>query len=142
MHVLHKSIWHAITHDNAAEFKIINGAKAECILQTVNITPHTNFCFKFPELPGVHTPESISQLRDVIDLDKVIVISGFGEVRPWGSSHMRWEMEAKGHLTLEGCIEMAWMIGYFKLLTVISRRALFTWAGLMRRLVHMKVTSL
>src|SRR5258708_29691462 len=23
-----------------------------------------NFCFKFPELPGAHTPESISQLCD------------------------------------------------------------------------------
>jgi len=23
-------------------------------------------------------------------------------------------MEAKGHLTLEGCIEMAWMMGYIK----------------------------
>jgi hypothetical protein len=30
------------------------------------------------------------------------------------SSRTRWEMEAKGHLTLEGCIEMAWMMGYIK----------------------------
>ncbi len=142
VHVLHKSIWHVITHDNATEFKIINGAEAERVLQTVNITPHANFRFEFPELPGAHTPESISQLHDVVDLNKVIVISGFGEVGPWGFSHTRWEMEAKGHLTLEGCIKMVWMIGYFKLLTVISRRALFTWAGLTRRLVHMKVTSL
>ncbi len=82
MHVLHKSIWHVIAHDNATEFKIINGAEAEHILQTINITPHTNFHFKFPKLPGVHTPESISQLHDVIDLDKIIVISGFGKVRP------------------------------------------------------------
>ena len=27
---------------------------------------------------------------------------------------MQWEMEAKGHLTLEGCIEMAWMMDYIK----------------------------
>src|SRR5216684_7717660 len=78
---------HVIAHDNATEFKIINGAEAERVLQTVNITPHANFCFEFPKLPGVHTPESISQLHDVVDLDKVIVISGFGEVGPWGSSH-------------------------------------------------------
>jgi hypothetical protein len=69
------------------------------------------------------------------------VISGFGEVGPWGSSHTWWEMEANGHLTLEGCIEMVWMV-ISSVLTVISRRALFTWAGLTRRLVHMKVTSL
>ena len=104
----------AIARDNAAEFKVINGAEAERVLQTINITPRANFRFKFPELPGAHTLESLSQLRDVIDLDKVVVISGFGEVGPWGSSRTRWEMEAKGHLTLEGCIEMAWMMGYIK----------------------------
>ena len=104
----------AIARDNAAEFKVINGAEAERVLQTVNITPRANFHFEFPELPGAHTLESLSQLRDIIDLDKVIVISGFGEVGPWGSSRTRWEMEAKGRLTLEGCIEMAWMMGYIK----------------------------
>jgi len=104
----------AIARDNAAEFKMINGAEAERVLQTVNITPRANFRFEFPQLPGAHTLQSLSQLRDVIDLDKVIVISGFGEVGPWGSSRTRWEMEAKGHLTLEGCIEMAWMMGYIK----------------------------
>lgn len=104
----------AIARDNAAEFKVINGAEAERVLQTVNITPRANFRFEFPELPEAHTLEPLSQLRDVIDLDKVIVISGFGEVGPWGSSRTRWEMEAKGRLTLEGCIEMAWMMGYIK----------------------------
>ena len=27
---------------------------------------------------------------------------------------MWWEMEAKGYLTLKGCIKMAWMMGYIK----------------------------
>src|SRR5713226_2383884 len=49
-----------IACDNATEFKIINGAEAECVLQTVNITPRPNFRFEFPKLPGAHTPESIS----------------------------------------------------------------------------------
>jgi 3-oxoacyl-ACP reductase-like protein len=84
------------------------------VLQTVNITPRANFRFEFPELPEAHTLESLSQLCNVIDLDKVIVISGFGEVEPWGSSRTRWEMEARGRLTLEGCIETAWMMGYIK----------------------------
>ena len=104
----------SIARDNAAEFKVINGAEAERVLQTVNITPRANFRFEFPELPEAQSLESLSQLRDVIDLDKVIVIAGFGEVGPWGSSRTRWEMEAKGRLTLEGCIEMAWMMGYIK----------------------------
>ena len=33
---------------------------------------------------------------------------------PWGSSRTRWEMEASGRLTLEGCIETAWMVSYIK----------------------------
>jgi 3-oxoacyl-ACP reductase-like protein len=84
------------------------------VLQTANITPHTNFHFKFPEHPKAHTLESLSQLCDVIDLDKVIVISSFSEVGPWGSSRTWWEMEARGRLTLEGCIETAWRISYIK----------------------------
>jgi len=27
---------------------------------------------------------------------------------------MQWEMEVKGHLMLERCIEMAWMMDYIK----------------------------
>ena len=84
------------------------------VLQTVNIIPRTNFRFEFPELPEAHTLEALSQLCDIIDLDKVIVISGFGEVGPWGSSRTWWEMEARGRLTLEGCIKTAWMVSYIK----------------------------
>jgi fatty acid synthase subunit alpha len=51
----------AIARDNAAEFKVINGAEAERVLQTVNITPRANFRFEFPELPEVHTLGSLSQ---------------------------------------------------------------------------------
>jgi 3-oxoacyl-ACP reductase-like protein len=48
------------------------------------------------------------------DLDEVIVITGFAEVGPWGSSCTRLEMEGRGEFTIEGCIEMAWMMGYIK----------------------------
>ena len=49
-----------------------------------------------------------------VDLEKVIVITGFGEVGPWGSSRTRWEMEACSESTIEGCIEMAWLMGFIK----------------------------
>ncbi len=44
-------LYHMIACNNATELKIINSAKAECILQIVNITC-TNFYFEFPELPA------------------------------------------------------------------------------------------
>jgi fatty acid synthase subunit alpha len=56
----------------------------------------------------------MAHLQGIIDLDKVIVITGFAEIGPRGSSRTRWEMEARGGFTIEGWIEMAWMIGYIK----------------------------
>ncbi|KDR66856.1 hypothetical protein GALMADRAFT_216743 [Galerina marginata CBS 339.88] len=100
----------AITRDNSADYKIINGHEAERLLQTVDVQPRANFRFEFPSLETSHSLQDLSHLRGLVDLDKVLVITGFGEVGPWGSSRTRWEMEACGEFTIEGCIEMAWII--------------------------------
>lgn len=104
----------AIARDNSADFKIVNGLEAERVLQTNNVTPCTNFRFDFPALELSESLSDVAQLQSIIDLDKVIVITGFAEVGPWGSSRTRWEMEARGEFTIEGCIEMAWMMGYIQ----------------------------
>ncbi|KAJ6512975.1 fatty acid synthase [Mycena sanguinolenta] len=104
----------AIALDNSADFKIVNGVEAERLLQTVNVTPRANFRFDFPTLESYESLSDLSSLRGMVDLDKVMVITGFGEVGPWGSSRTRWEMEARGEFTIEGCIEMAWIMGYIK----------------------------
>lgn len=104
----------AITKDNSADFKVMKGGDAERVLQTVNITPRANFKFDFPHLNSADSYGDITKLRGLLDLDKVIVVTGFGEVGPWGSSRTRWEMEARGQFTIEGCIEMAWLMGYIK----------------------------
>ena len=41
----------------------------------------------------------------------MVVITGFAEVGPYGNARTRWEMEAYGKFSLEGCIEMAWVMG-------------------------------
>ncbi|EIN09976.1 fatty acid synthase [Punctularia strigosozonata HHB-11173 SS5] len=104
----------AIARDNAADFKVTNGTEAERVLQTLNVTPRANFRFEFPNLESPESLANLSKLQGLIDLDQVVVITGFAEVGPWGSSRTRWEMEARGELTIEGCIEMAWMMGYIK----------------------------
>ena len=104
----------AITRDNSADFAIVNGGEAERVLQTVSVTPRANFKFDFPTLESEESLIDVSRLRGMLDLEKVIVVTGFAEVGPWGSSRTRWEMEARGELTIEGCIEMAWMMGYIK----------------------------
>lgn len=43
-----------------------------------------------------------------------VVVTGFGEVGPWGNSRTRWEMERDGQFSLEGCVEMAWIMGFIK----------------------------
>lgn len=100
----------AITRDNSADFKIINGVAAEHLFQTVNVLPRANFRFDFPSLEATSSLQDLAHLQGLIDLDQVVVITGFAEVGPWGSSRTRWEVEARGEFTIEGCIEMAWIM--------------------------------
>ena len=83
----------AIACDNAADFKVkvINGVEAERVLQTINVTPRANFQFAFPALEPVESFGDIAQLRGMLDLEKVIVVTCFAEVRvgSWGSSRTR-----------------------------------------------------
>lgn len=69
-------------------------------------------------------------MRDSLDLEKTVVVVGMGEVGPWGNARTRykntfsyfrsllicarWEMEALGEFSLEGCIEMAWVMNLIK----------------------------
>ncbi|KNZ81816.1 Fatty acid synthase subunit alpha [Termitomyces sp. J132] len=104
----------AIARDNSADFKVVNGAEAERLLQSVDVLPRANFQFNFPSLESNKSLNELAHLRGLIDLEKVVVVTGFAEVGPWGSARTRWEMEARGEFTIEGCIEMAWMMGYIK----------------------------
>ena len=104
----------AITRDSSADFTMVNGGEAERVLQTVTVTPRANFKFDFPKIESQDSLADVAKLRGLLDLEKVVVVTGFGEVGPWGSSRTRWEMEARGEFTIEGCIEMAWIMGYIK----------------------------
>jgi fatty acid synthase subunit alpha len=104
----------ALARDNALDFAAINGNDAERLLQKVKVSPRGNFAFEYPSLESSQSLESLAHLRDLYDLSKVIVVTGSAEVGPWGSSRTRWEMEARGEFTIEGCIEMAWLMGYIK----------------------------
>ena len=104
----------AIAWDNSADFQVTNGPDVEQLLQTVNVTPHANFRFDFPALESSESLADLSKLQGVINLEKVIIITGFAEVSLWGSSRTQWEMEARGKFTIEGCIKMVWMMGFIK----------------------------
>ncbi|KAI8824957.1 uncharacterized protein EV422DRAFT_605412 [Fimicolochytrium jonesii] len=78
--------------------------------QDVVVTPKANMKFDFPHLES----QKLTHLRGMLDLEKVVVVTGFGEVGPFGGSRTRWEMESTGEFSLEGCIEMAWIMGFIK----------------------------
>ncbi|GFP58644.1 hypothetical protein ACSS6W_008693 [Trichoderma asperelloides] len=72
--------------------------------------------FRFPPLPEWESEIQplAAQLEGMVDLDRVVVVAGFGEVGPFGSSRVRWDMEVNGRLSPESCIELAWAMGLIK----------------------------
>lgn len=106
----------AVTKETAIENTIVNGENSEALYKKVTIEPRANIKFEFPELPDWKQEiEPLNgKLKGMVDLDKVVVVTGFSEVGPWGNSRTRWEMEAYGQFSLEGCVEMAWIMGLIK----------------------------
>lgn len=104
----------AIVADNALDYAVVNGVEAERKHKSHKVKPRANMKFEFPTLKSYKELQHLSYLKGLIDLDQVVVVTGFGEVGPWGNSRTRWEMEASGEFSLEGCIEMAWIMGYIK----------------------------
>ncbi|PGG97294.1 fatty acid synthase subunit alpha [Blastomyces parvus] len=106
----------AVTKETALENKVVNGEKSEALYKKVTTEPRANIKFEFPKLPD--WKEDIeplnANLKGMVNLDKVVVVTGFAEIGPWGNSRTRWEMEAYGKFSLEGCIEMAWLMGLIK----------------------------
>ncbi|OJJ08967.1 hypothetical protein ASPVEDRAFT_144895 [Aspergillus versicolor CBS 583.65] len=106
----------AVIKETAIENKIVNGEDSEVLYKKVIAEPRANIKFQFPNLPSWE--EDIKPhnetLKGMVNLDKVVVVTGFSEVGPWGNSRTRWEMEARGKFSLEGCVEMAWIMGLIK----------------------------
>ncbi|KAH9112799.1 hypothetical protein AeMF1_012940 [Aphanomyces euteiches] len=70
----------------------------------------------FAQLPDLPAASGLATLgknnKGMINLDKTVVVVGFGQVGPWGNS--RWEVESYGKFSLDGCVEFAWILGYIK----------------------------
>ena len=75
-----------------------------------------NLKLNFPTLPDydVDLQPLAAGLHGMVDLDKIVVVTGIGEIGPYGNANTRWEVEAEGKFSLEGCIEMAWMMGMIR----------------------------
>ena len=82
----------AVTKETSLENKIINGEESEALYQKVKVQPRANLKFDFPQLPDwdKEVAPLSENLKDMVDLEKVVVVTGFSEVGPWGNSRTRW----------------------------------------------------
>ncbi|KAJ2495554.1 fatty acid synthase alpha subunit Lsd1, partial [Coemansia sp. RSA 1972] len=103
-----------ITHDTAYEYTtqyrglFTNSAaqkETKLLAKPRNHLPSTK---RYDDL------QHLRHLQGMVNLDKVVVITGYGEISPHGNAKTRWELEAFGELTTEGCIELAWIMGLIK----------------------------
>lgn len=105
----------AVAIESAIEQKVINGDNVDASYTKVTVQPRSNMKFEFPGLKSYEEIKELApELEGMLDLESTIVVTGFSEVSPWGNSRTRWEMEAYGEFSLEGSIEMAWIMGLIK----------------------------
>jgi fatty acid synthase subunit beta, fungi type len=73
--------------------------------------PLANF---YPDMPSRQEIKKFQNTAiNKLDASKVVVVVGYGEVSPFGSSKPRWDMEC-GNMTQTGAIELAWIMGLIK----------------------------
>ena len=105
----------AVSIETALDYKCVSGEQADAPFNPSRVQPKANMRFEFPELkPYDQLKAKAPELEGMLDLDRVVVVTGFSEVGPWGNSRTRWEMEAEGEFSLEGCVEMAWIMGFIR----------------------------
>ncbi|THC93898.1 hypothetical protein EYZ11_006616 [Aspergillus tanneri] len=101
----------ALSAENARQQELLNGPP-EAPSAPVSRRRRSNLQVGYPPLPGFPTvTNGLPSLHGMIDLRKTVVVVGYSELGPWGSSRTRWEMESSGKFSLEGYLEMAWMMG-------------------------------
>ncbi|KAJ2039514.1 fatty acid synthase alpha subunit Lsd1 [Coemansia sp. S3946] len=81
---------------------------------TIDERPLAKHKHHFPTPRHYEQLQHLRHLQGMVNLDKVVVVTGYGEVGPHGNAETRWEMEAYGEFSLEGCIELAWIMGLIK----------------------------
>ncbi|KAI8318623.1 hypothetical protein GQ54DRAFT_321606, partial [Martensiomyces pterosporus] len=98
----------------ASEYDTLAGSHTGHLYSPPTYDPLANHIYRFPAVKSYEQLEHLRHLQGMVNLDKVVVVTGYGEVGPFGNAEHRWEMEAFGEFSLEGCIEVAWVMGLIK----------------------------
>ncbi|KAJ2800945.1 fatty acid synthase alpha subunit Lsd1, partial [Coemansia guatemalensis] len=78
------------------------------------MAPLAKFRSHMPKVKDYDSLQHLHYMQGMVNLDKVVVITGYGEVGSYGNAETRWEIEAFSELSLEGCIELAWIMGLIR----------------------------
>ena len=97
-----------------AQEAFLDGNPEESLAAEDEIDARANMSLGFPDLPTSADLQPLTHLKGMVDLERVVVITGFSELGPYGNARTRWEMEAYGKFSLEGCVEMAWIMGLIR----------------------------
>jgi 3-oxoacyl-ACP reductase-like protein len=71
-------------------------ADEETIVERAHLTVN------FPTLPSRERMAKMANIAQMIDLQKVVVVTGYGEFGPYGNARTRWDIEKNGKFSLEG----------------------------------------
>ncbi len=107
----------AIKREDAYEISIMEGPSNTLSPQVMSAPSKQRSTLQvgFPPLPNFEKDiKPFQHLQGMIDHSSTIVVVGFSELGPWGSSRTRWEMESKGKLSQAGYVEVAWMMNLIK----------------------------
>ncbi|KAJ2158349.1 fatty acid synthase alpha subunit Lsd1, partial [Coemansia sp. RSA 552] len=110
----HIEIAKQLTTDTALEYAVTQPLNYAVQMTHADIALLTKLRDYFPVPKPYESLDHLHHLQDMVNLDKVVVITGYGEVGPYGNAETRWEIESKGELSAEGCIELAWAMGLIR----------------------------
>ncbi|SCU86343.1 LAME_0D05732g1_1 [Lachancea meyersii CBS 8951] len=105
-----EKIEEAVSNQHLSDKKLLGYSSVQYTEVKPRGTGHLQFPALLPynELSDKFHGENLAGL---LDLSSVVVVTGFGELGPWGSARTRWEIEKNETFSLEGCIEMAAIMG-------------------------------
>ncbi|KAJ1962768.1 fatty acid synthase alpha subunit Lsd1 [Dipsacomyces acuminosporus] len=110
------TLWKHLAMEHTKDFITMMGHYTKYITSEWHDTPLADYARQhcFPPIASYGQLEPLRHLQGMVNLDRVVVVSGYGEVGPFGNAQSRWEMEAFGEFSIEGCIELAWVMGLIK----------------------------
>ena len=109
------------TADVARAIEVEDERERACLKPTAHaveslpINQRSTLRLGFPRFPDYKKEiEHIRQWPNTRAPDSTVVVVGYSELGPWGSSRLRWEMESQGKLSQSGYVEMAWLMNLIR----------------------------